>query len=482
MTIELRDYQSEMLRGVYEKLQRFRTVLLQSPTGSGKTVLASFMAQGTTRKRKRTMFLCHRRELIEQAEQTFTECDIPVGIIAPGWPGLPSAPVQIASVDTLKSRLDRVYDEPDLIIWDEAHHTAAAGWRKVRERFPQAFHVGLTATPARLDGKGLKDLFDGLVLGPSVRWLIEQGWLARYRAFAPSTPDTSEVHSRAGDFAKEELSKLMDDPKIVGDAVAHYQRLAPGKRAVAFCVDIEHSKHVAAQFAAAGVRAAHLDGGSDRNDRKRIVAAFRRGEIQVLSNVDLFGEGFDLPELDCSILLRPTKSLGVYLQQVGRCLRAAPGKDHALILDHAGNMAVHGLPDDEREWTLEGRKKRPRGTPTVMVRECPTCYAVHAMARQTCPECGCRYEVTGREIEHVDGQLEEIDLEKRRQQRRQEEQRAKTMEELTELGRARGYKRPELWAQHVYMGRKGKGAAFARRKDKGQHVAEAQYSFYMEGR
>lgn len=440
-------------------LRTHDSVLVQAPTGAGKTALAAYMIGSASSRGRRSWFICHRAELVEQTAITFEKVGIQYGTIAAGFPLYPMSPVQICSIDTLKNRLGR-YQPPDLIVWDEAHHAAAAGWKKVKEFFPKAKHVGLSATPERLDGKGLNELFTAMVKGPAVHWLIEQGFLAQYRAFAPPGPDMSGVHSRMGDFVRGENEAAMNKPTITGSAIEHYLRHARGKSSVVFCVSIRHSQAVAAEFRAAGIVAVHLDGTMDKGERKRIIAAFRRGEIQVLTNVDLFGEGFDLPTLEVSILLRPTQSLSLYLQQVGRALRPAAGKQHALILDHAGNIARHGLPDQEREWSLDGRKKKKRGDAGgdyIPLRQCPKCYATHAPAPK-CPECGHVYAVVGREPETVDGELIEVDLEAAKRRRIIENNKAESVGAKIELGKARGYKKPDLWAAHYHIKKFGEQA------------------------
>jgi len=435
------------------------SVLIQAPTGAGKTALAAHMLGSASSRGRISWFNCHRAELVEQTARTFDKVGIPYGVIAAGWPVNPNMPVQICSIDTLKNRMSR-YRAPDLIVWDEAHHTAAAGWKRVMQANPQAKHVGLSATPERLDGKGLDDLFAAMVRGPSVPWLIENGYLSKYRAFAPPAPDMAGVTKRMGDYARGENESVMDKPTITGDAIKHYLKLARGKSAVAFCVSVKHSQHVAEQFRLAGVVAVHLDGTTQPEVRKQTIAAFRRGEIQVLCNVDLFGEGFDLPQLEVSILLRPTQSLSLYLQQVGRCLRPDAGKKQALILDHAGNIARHGLPDDEREWSLEGRAKKAGGKGVdsgPAVRQCPSCYAAHAPAPK-CPECGHEYVVQAREPEVVDAELVEVDLEAARKRRVIENRKCESLAELVAVGEGRGYKRPLFWAAHYHRARKGSEA------------------------
>lgn len=461
MTIALRDYQDRDVGRLREALRAGAPrVCYVLPTGGGKTVLMAWMARAAAERGKSTFFLVHRQELIRQSSRTFDMMDVAHGLIFKGHT-MTRDLVQIASVQTLVRRLERVPRRPDLIVVDEAHHATAGTYRRILEAYPQAKVIGLTATPARTDGTGLADVFSGLVVGPRMAELTERGFLAPYKIFAPPIGiDVSAVKSRAGDFSKEELAEAVDKPTITGDAVRHYLRLAAGKRAIAFCASVKHSEHVAASFRAAGVRAQHFDGGTDDSARERIVRRFADGDIDVLCNVDLVGEGFDVPACEVAILLRPTQSLIMFLQQVGRALRPAPGKEAALILDHAGNTLRHGLPDEEREWTLAGRKKGRRKAedePQVQVRQCPQCFACHAPAPK-CPSCGHVYEINGREVAQVDGQLEEIDPRELRRQRLREQSRANTYELLVELGRARGYKNPEKWAHHVHEHREKKRA------------------------
>ena len=352
--MKLRPYQQQGLDEIRAHLRDGRrSVLWQMPTGAGKTASTAHMLGSAASKGRRAWFVVHRRELILQSHRAFVDAGVPHGIVAAGFDVSNRRNVQICSVQTLARRLERMAP-PDLIVWDECHHLAAGSWSAIYERFPIAVHVGLSATPIRLDGRGLDGHFDVMVRGPSVRELIETGYLVPYRLFAPGTPDLSAVHTRMGDFVKGEVSAVMDKPRVVGDAVDHYRKLAMGRRAVVFAVSIEASHRIVAAFRAAGIPAEHVDGETDARDRDAAIKRFERGETRILSNVDLFGEGFDLPAIEAVIMLRPTQSLSMYLQQVGRALRTSPGKDDALILDHAGNALRHGLPDDDREWSLAG--------------------------------------------------------------------------------------------------------------------------------
>ena len=457
MGIVLRGYQKEIISDVRElMLAGQKRILVCSPTGSGKTALTTHMMASAASKKMHSIFGVHRRELIKQSILAFDKSEVFHGIIASKFPEDPRPFVQIASIPSLGRRLKTI-KEPKLIVWDECHHIAAGTWAKIFKKYPDAYHIGLTATPERLDGKGLKDWFDVIVKGPSVKWLIDEGWLSPYKMFAPSKLDMTGVKKQMGDFAKKEVNELIDKPTITGDVIKEYLKVAKDKRAVVFCASILHSKHVAEQFNACGVSAVHVDGETSIDERDAAIANFKEGKIKVMCNVDLFGEGFDLPSLEAVILLRPTQSLGLYLQQVGRALRIYEGKNHAIILDHVGNHERHGFPDDEREWSLDGKKGRTKkGEKVQPIKVCDSCFAAQFPGAKVCKHCGYEFKIEPRSIQEVDGELEEIDPNVLRKKRKSENIRAESLEDLIALGRSRGYKSPEGWAYHIHKARTSK--------------------------
>lgn len=461
--LTLRDYQSDIIARTRDELRRHRSVLVCSATGSGKTALAAYMIARASERGKRCWFMTHRDFLLTQTSAALDTAGVPHGFVAAGREFNPYQRVAVCSVDTLRRRLDRL-TPPDLIIWDEVHHIAAKSWGAVYQWAANARHIGLSATPARLDGKGLSAFFGALVCGPTVRWLIDHGFLSGYRAFAPGgAPDLTGVGKRAGDYVTRELAGVMDTGQIAGNIVSTYQRLANGLRAIYYAVSVDHSRHLVEQFRAAGVAAAHLDGASSSQERSAAARYFASGRLAVLGNVELFGEGFDLAASagrDVSVeavgLCRPTQSLTLHLQQIGRALR--PKSEPAIILDHAGNCMRHGLPDDDRAWSLDGiiRASRQQDDGPA-VRMCPgPCYAVYSASLRGCPYCGAHPVLTPREVEEIQADLVEADAELLRAAKAREVQRARTEADLIRIGFARGYKNPIGWARHVVEGREYK--------------------------
>lgn len=434
-----------------------RSILIQSPTGSGKTLLTAHMLKTASSKGLKCWFIVHRRELIKQSIDTFSKVDFNFGVIASGWMEELHHNVQIASIQSLARRIHRLKD-PSLIIFDEAHHCPSSTWSRVHEKYKKAFHIGLSATPQRLDGKGLGNWFQSMIHGPSVEWLIDNKFLSPYKMYAPQSIKTEGLHTRMGDFVKSELQSVVDKPTITGDAIKHYQKLAKGKRAVCFCVSIEHSKHVVSQFNTAGIKAEHVDGETPKDQRDKAIERFKRNETQVISNVDLFGEGFDLPALEVAILLRPTQSLSLYLQQVGRALRTYEGKSHAIILDHAGNCERHGLPDEERDWTLDDKEKRSQSDQqSASIKICGKCFAAQLPGSEVCKFCGFEFDKSPRKVDELEGDLQEVDVEAIRKKRNFEQGQAKSYEDLVLLGKSRGYGNPYGWAKYVIKARQLKG-------------------------
>jgi superfamily II DNA or RNA helicase len=363
-------------------------LVYQAPTGSGKTILFACIIANAVARGTRVGVLTHRQEILDQILDVLVEMKIPHGVIAAGHPENPDAQVQVASVATVVRRLDRVRNL-DLLVVDECHHAVARMWRKIFAAAPNAHVLGVTATPERLDGKGLSNIFETLICGSTVAELIAIGWLSPFTVYAPAkTADLCGIRTRMGDYDTIQLGDAMSDLVVIGSAVEDYTRLCPGAPAIAFCVNIKHSELVADRFRQAGYRAAHVDGETPTDERRRTIRGLQTGDIQVVTNCGLISEGLDVPGVVAVTLLRPTKSLALFLQQIGRALRPAPGRAKALILDHAGNSYRFGLPDADREWSLAGRAYKGTGAPAVC--RCKECGAINPISAQTCGACGAR--------------------------------------------------------------------------------------------
>ncbi len=443
--IQLREDQFEAVCGLRKSLLTNQSVMFQAACGFGKTVVAAHIAQGAHRKNKRVIFCVHRLELIEQTSRTFTAFGIPHGFIAAGFNPDPFCSVQIASADTLRRR--RSWLNCHLFVPDEAHLWAADTRSKMIEEAKGhgAKIVGLSATPRRLDGRALSPLFGDMVEGPSTAWLIEHGYLSRYRAFVPVRPDMNGLHVRAGDYVTSELDDRFNKPTVIGDAITTWRRCAAGLRTLAFAFSRKHGAALNAAYNAAGIPAVYIDGENTRAERQERIGRFADGSAKILVSVGLLVDGFDLSSqvgrdvpVEAVALLRPTASLPLARQMLGRALRPKPNP--AVIMDHVNLLAEHGLPDDEVAWSLEGRKTKSRASsPTVALSICESCFFT-GRPFKICPECGHAAEVIGRQVEEVEGQLNELDLELVRRARKDEVQRARTLEDLAKVARARGYR------------------------------------------
>lgn len=482
----LRPYQEENvfeIRGYYGTGSK--AVLYQCPTGGGKTVVFSYITAEASKKRNKVLILVHRIELLEQAYEKITSAGIHCGIINSNYTPDPFARVQVASVQTYVSRMAVLVHDFDLIIIDECHHSNAGSWRKIIQANTKAKLLGVTATPVRTDGSGLGadsgGFYDSIVLGPTPRFLIDNGFLVQPRVFGPKHKlDFSDVDMIGGDFSRKKSAKKIDKPEITGDAVAEYSKYCPGAPCIVFCVNVEHAKHVAAEFRQAGFISEYVDGTFETDERKRILGGLGDGTMQVAVTVDLVSEGTDIPNVVCAILLRKTASLGLFIQQVGRALRPvyakgfdlnttdgrlaaieASHKPFAFIFDHVGNCLTHGLPDDERDWSLDGKKQSKRSMKlaedevSLNIRQCPKCYAVNKTSPK-CPGCGYIYVIAPGESmpKQVSGELRELtkeDIAALRRQRSREVAQARTYEDLLAVERLRKYK--PGWAKHVWHSR-----------------------------
>lgn len=460
MTIQLRPYQVDAEDDVRTAfMEGARAVILTIPTGGGKTVIFSKIVRGAAERGNPSLIIAHRDALIKQASRKLSEYGVDHGIIMARYTPRPYAPAQVASIQTLIRRISKrpeAFQHYKLVVIDEAHLSMANSYRTVVDLMPNAKILGVTGTPSRLDGKGLGThaggFYDQLILGPSIPELIAQGHLVRPVVYGPLEQlDLSEVNRVRGDYDESQLAEVVDKPTITGSAVEHYKRICPDVPAVAWCVNLKHAEHVAAEFNAAGVAAVVLKGDHTGEERDAAMAALASGQIKVVAFCQLLVEGVDCPAIGCIIILRPTYSLTSTLQVIGRGLRpdpANPAKTVCYVLDHAGLTFRHGFADEEREWSLDGIAKKPKKPKDknmgdrIDIAQCVNCFHVF-QTQPTCPNCGTPVPKRERTIEHVDGELDVITPEMvaaRKKERRIEIAQAKTLDELKKLAEKYGYK------------------------------------------
>lgn len=404
MTVQLRTYQAEGVEAARDLARTYKRICLVLPTGGGKTVVAAHVITRALAKSKRSLFLAHRREIVAQSWAKLLDAGVPFerlgvimgnGRITNPADGLeidarnPNALVQVASVQTLSKR---ARPPADLVFVDECHHADADTWSELLGHYRDrgATILGLTATPARPNGRGLEDQFDVLHVIAKVSDLMAGGHLVEPEIYSVPAPDLRGVAVTNGDYSLEDLGEVMGRGELVGGLVAHWQKLAAGRTTVVFATTVEHSQSITTAFTAAGVKAEHLDGKMPTDARDAVLARLASGETRVVSNCGVLTEGWDLPRCKCVMLARPTKSLVLYLQMVGRGLR--PWEDvPALLLDHAGCVKRHGLPQTDRAWTLEGRPPRAKvaegeeGDPTLKACKCGR---IVPRGLLVCPACG----------------------------------------------------------------------------------------------
>lgn len=434
--MELRPYQQQMKDAIDGEWSRGRrNVLAVLPTGAGKTVVFSDIVRDHPGA---VAAIAHRQELVSQISLALARNEVKHRIIGPknvvklcvnihmaevghGYYS-PQADVAVAGVDTLIRRVDPLRgwaDSVSLWVMDEAHHVLTGNkWGSAVEMFPNAKGLGVTATPMRADGKGLgahaDGVFETLIEGPGMSALIAAGYLTGYRIFGPPSDidlGSVKISSATGDYSRPGLKLAVRRSRIVGDVVAHYRRWAAGKLGVTFATDVETATDIAGQFNAAGIPAEVVTAKTPDAERTAVIRRFRNRELLQLVNVDLFGEGFDLPAIEVVSMARPTQSYGLFVQQFGRALRPMDGKDKAIIIDHVGNVTRHGLPDAPRPWSLDRRAQRRRAaTDAIPVRTCVKCFSVYERIHAACPFCGdVPVPKSRRGPEFVDGDLLELD-------------------------------------------------------------------------
>ena len=471
MNIQLRPYQQKFIDDIRDQFkQGFRRVVGVAPCGAGKTIMTGWMIRQALERGRRSIFFVHRKELIAQTAKTFYDLDIPFGVINANSPMRLDQPVQIASVQTLAKRIDKI-PAPDFLICDECHHILANTYKKVLDAFPKAFLLGVTATPLRLGGITLADVFNSMVESLSVNELIHLGNLTPFKYFAPEADlDLSKIKTVHGDFDNHELERVMSDRAVVGNIIDNYFDLAAGKSAICYCVNVNHSQAVADAFRQAGIRAAHCDGETNPRVRDQIVADFRAGNIEVLCNAELFGEGFDVPACQAVILARPTQSLTLFIQQAMRPLRPDPDDPDkvAVIIDHVKNYQRHGLPNTQHDWELTPNLKKKVPCPHCGKKVVPVIDKMTKLKR--CPKCGEFFPkknapmITTCAVKQTDGNLIELRVDYDAGKNNSSvKKRPDTIEELLGIAENKGYQKG--WAAY-------RALEFANSFDDCKHIGE----------
>ncbi|HBL5929030.1 TPA: DEAD/DEAH box helicase [Listeria monocytogenes] len=401
--------------------------------GAGKSVILSEIIRMTTHNKNNVLFLVHRKELIDQIRNTLTMNDVDMNF------------VNLGMVQTVVRRLEKT-SEPALIIIDESHHVLANSYKKIINHFSNAKVVGFTATPVRINGGGLGDINDTLIEKVNAKWLIENSFLSPYKYFAPEVIQTSNLDiKRTGEYDITQLDDQFNQRKVWGDVIKHYQKLADGQQAILYASSLYQSQKMAASFEQVGITAAHIDGKTPKAERDHIIQQFRNGEIKVLCNLDLIGEGFDVPDCSTVIMLRPTQSLSLYIQQSMRGMRYRPEKT-SIIIDHVGNVSRFGLPDMERTWSLEPKKGSNSKKAEAPVKICPDCFMTVLSSNKKCEHCGHEFKVEVKPIQ-VDeaAELQEI-TEAVFKVNYSSPNECKNMKELYEYAKEHNYKKG--WAFH----------------------------------
>jgi len=465
MQVTLRPYQEQLLEDIRASMRRgHRRVLAVMPTGAGKGTTIAVMVSNAAERGHRVLILAHRAELIADLSQRIHGLGINHGILANGYREDLRHPVQVGSVQTVVRRLRRI-PHPSMVIQDEAHHLVAGNmWGRVIDAWPRAYLIGKTATPERLDlrglGQGHGGFFTDMVQGPDAAWLTQQGFLVPARIFAPPGIDLSAVRRFDTAKGRHDSDDILRQGQAMGDAVSHYRRTIEPEHngtAIAFCCSVAHADALSEAFRSQGIAAARLDGSMDRGERRRMINDLGAGTLKVLTSCDIISEGTDIPSVTGAVLLRPTDSLGLHLQQVGRVLRPAPGKRWAIINDHVGNSLRHGLPTDPREWSLEGRTNRGKraASEALPVKVCDSCFSTLPSATPECPICGFVFpQQARRELVTVEGTLQELTAQAAARERRQAVGKARTREELEAIRLERGYSRG--WTDHILRARGGR--------------------------
>jgi len=416
--MELRPHQTEIIEATRRAIgQGIKRPLIFAPCSFGKTIVAAEIALRAAEKGNKVLFLVHRRLLAIQTKEKFDDYGLHSSIIMAGEETDFTANVMITTVQTYSRRLllrdpmfNQFFHDAAVIFCDEAHLGISETYKKIYKYYTDKVLIGLTGSPARGDQRGLGEIFSCIVESIGIKELTEKGFLAPVRYYAAEPPDLSGVKITAGDYNKGELQKTMNKVSLVGDVVENWLRLAENRPTIVFSSGVKHSIHLRDQFINAGISAEHLDSRSPHEERLDVLTRFRNGEITVVTNCQLFTEGYDADFVSCIAIARPTKSLPLWIQMAGRGQRIFEGKRDCILLDFGGNIERHGFLEDEIIWSLDGKEKAWTKKKTVKVKkpvQCSVCNLVFE-GGNTCPDCGSPVKTFGKKIETEDGELKEL--------------------------------------------------------------------------
>lgn len=413
---KLRDYQEDNLNEIRHSYAKGnKRVLYQAATGSGKTVVASMVAKMAVKRGNRVMPVAHRRELIIQFAEKLRAMELNVGIVMAGEELKINREIQVGSIQTLwrrylKERKIHLH-APDLIIIDEAHRSLSNTYLKLMEAFPDAWVLGLTATPVRTDGRGLGHIYEDMIRSPSVAELTSMGHLVPVIPYGGSIGDLSGIKSVAGDYNKKELEARMNLPKLVGDCVQNWLKHAQGRPTLTFASGVKHSIALEEAYNAVGIKAVHVDANTHKEDRDAVLGRLISGEIQILTNCMVYTEGTDCPIISCIQDASPTKAISGYLQKVGRGMRPheESGKKDCIYLDHSGATVRHGYVEEPIPWTLDTKGKlhveiKKLREKELKQFECVDCGHIWS-GKIRCPMCGRQLELMGEMAEYTEADL-----------------------------------------------------------------------------